>query len=56
MAAKNWKKTNILKEKPKVTNSVALVLAFLLAENENRQLENLSLVILAIYLKDFLCR
>ena len=42
MAAKNWKKTNILKEKPKVTNSVALV-AFLLAENENRQLENLSL-------------
>ena len=43
MAAKNWKKTNILKEKPKVTNSVALVLAFLLAENENRQLEDLSL-------------
>ena len=43
MAAKNWKKTNILKEKAKVTNSVALVLAFLLAENENRQLENLSL-------------
>ena len=43
MAAKNWKKTNILKEKPKVTNSVALVLAFLLAENENRQLEDLLL-------------
>ena len=37
------KKTNILKEKPIVTNSVALVLAFLLAENENRQLEDLSL-------------
>ena len=37
------KKTNILKEKPKVTFSVALVLAFLSAENENRQLEDLSL-------------
>ena len=34
---------NILKEKPKVTYSVALVLAFLSAENENRQLENLPL-------------
>ena len=38
------KKTNILKEKPKVTCSVALGLAFLSAENENRQLEDLSLV------------
>ena len=37
------KKTNILKEKPKVTYSVALVLAFLSAENENQQLEDLSL-------------
>ena len=37
------KKTNILKEKPKVTYSVALVLAFLSAENENRQLEDLPL-------------
>ena len=37
------KKTNILKEKPKVAYSVALVLAFLSAENENRQLEDLSL-------------
>ena len=37
------KKTSILKEKPKVTYSVALVLAFLSAENENRQLEDLSL-------------
>ena len=36
-------KTNILKEKPKLTYSVALVLAFLSAENENRQLEDLSL-------------
>ena len=35
-------KTNIPKEKPKVTYSVALVLAFLSAENENRQLEDLS--------------
>ena len=31
------KKTKILKEKPKVTYSVALVMAFLAAENENRQ-------------------
>ena len=37
------KKTNILKEKPKVTYLVALVLAFLSAENENRQLEDLSI-------------
>ena len=35
------KKTNKLKEKPKVMYSVALVLAFLSAENENRQPENL---------------
>ena len=33
----------MLKEKPKVTYSVALVLAFLSAENENRQLEDLPL-------------
>ena len=32
-----------LVEKPKVTYSVALVLAFLSAENENRQLEDLLL-------------
>ena len=31
------------KEKPKITYSVALVLAFLAAENENRQLEDLPL-------------
>ena len=37
------KKTNILKEKPKITYSVALVLAFLSAENENRQMEDLPL-------------
>ena len=37
------KKTNILKEKPKVACSVALVLAFLSAESENRQLEDLPL-------------
>ena len=35
------KKTSILREKPKVTFSVAFVLAFLLTENENRQLEDL---------------
>ena len=37
------KKTNILKEKPKVAYSVALMLTFLSAENENRQLEDLPL-------------
>ena len=37
------KKTNILKEKPKVAFSVALVSAFLSAESENRQLEDLPL-------------
>ena len=34
------KKTNIRKEKLKITYSVALVMAFLAAENENRQLED----------------
>ena len=34
------KKTNIIKEKPKLTYSVTLVLAFLSAESENRQLED----------------
>ena len=34
------KKTKIRKEKPKVTYSVTLVMAFLAAENENRQLED----------------
>ena len=37
------KKTNILKEKPKVPYSVTLMLTFLSAENENRQLEDLPL-------------
>ena len=37
------KKTNILKEKPTVACSVALVSAFLWAESENRQLEDLPL-------------
>ena len=41
--SKKGKKTNILKEKSKVAYSVALVLAFLSAENENRQLEDLPL-------------
>ena len=35
------KKTKIRKEKPKVTYSVTLVMAFLAAENENRQLKGL---------------
>ena len=39
------------KEKPKVTYLVALVMAFLAAEIENRQPEDL-----ALYLKDFFCR
>ena len=39
--SKKVKKTNIRKEKPKVTYSVALVMAFLAANNENRQLEDL---------------
>ena len=34
-------KTKIRSEKPKVTYSAALVMAFLAAENENRQLENM---------------
>ena len=34
---------NVPKEKPKVKYSAALVLAFLAAENENRQLEGLPL-------------
>ena len=37
------KKTNLLKEKPKVAYSVALMLTFLSAESENRQLEDLPL-------------
>ena len=37
------KKTNTLKEKPKVVYSVALVLSFLLAKNENWQVEDLPL-------------
>ena len=41
--SKKGKKTTILKEQPKVAYSVALVLAFLSAENENRQLKDLPL-------------
>ena len=37
------KKTNILKEKPKIAYSVALVLTFLSSVEENRQLEDLPL-------------
>ena len=35
------KKTNLGKEKPKVSYFVALVVAFIAAENENRQMEDL---------------
>ena len=44
------------KKNREVTYSVALVKAFLAAENENRQLEDLPQADLAVYLKDFLCR
>ena len=54
--SKKRKKTSIRKEKPRVTYSVALVKAFLAAENENRQLEDLPQADLAVYLKDFLFR
>ena len=39
--SKKEKETKIRKEKPKVTYTVALVMAFLAAENENRLLESL---------------
>ena len=39
--SKKEKETKIRKEKPKVTYTVALVMAFLAAENENRLLEDL---------------
>ena len=35
------KKTNLRKEKPKVSYFVALAVAFIAAENENRQIEDL---------------
>ena len=35
-------KTKIRKEKPKITNLLTMVIAFLAAENENRHLEHLS--------------
>ena len=35
------RKTKIRRKKPKVTNSATLIMAFLAAENENRQLEDL---------------
>ena len=46
-------KTKIRREKPKVAYSVALVMAFLAAENENRQLEGFPQALLAVSLKDF---
>ena len=50
------KKTNILKEKPKVAYSVALVLAFLSAESEIDDWKICYWPILAVYQKDFFCR
>ena len=44
------------KLEPKVTYSVALVMAFLAGENENRQVEDLPQADLAVCLKDFFCR
>ena len=41
------------KLEPKVTYSVALVMAFLAGENENRQLEDLPQADLVVCLKDF---
>ena len=49
-------KTNIQKEKRKVTYSVTLMLAFLAPENENRQLEDLPLADFALYPKDLSVR
>ena len=51
------KKTNILKEKPKVAYSVALVLVFLSVDDENNDNRKIChWPILAVYLKDFFCR
>ena len=50
------KKTSIRKEKPKVTHSMALMIAFLEAESGNRLLEDLSQADLAVYLKHFFCQ
>ena len=44
------------KLEPRVTYSVALVMAFLAGESENRQLEDLPQADLAVCLKDFFCR
>ena len=50
------KKTKIQKEKPKVTYSVALVMAFLAAENKNDNWKICHWPISAVYLKDFFCQ
>ena len=46
----------LYERKTKVTYSVALVITFLLAENEDRQLKDLQQADLAVYLKDLFCR
>ena len=50
------KENQYTKEKPKGTNSVALVSAFLSAENEIDNWKICRSPILAVYLKDILCR
>ena len=40
----------------KIKSYVALVITFLLAENEDRQLKGLQQADLAVYLKDFFCQ
>ena len=49
---KKGKKPKISKEKPKVTYSMALVMAFLIAENWTNSYRPS----LAMYLKDYFCR
>ena len=51
--SKKGRKTNIRKGKVKVMYSAALVIAFLAAKNENRQLEDLPRADLAVYMKDY---
>ena len=50
------KKTKIRKEKPKATYSVALVMTFLAAENENQQLKGSPQADFGRLPEGFLCR
>ena len=49
------KENQYTKKKPKCKYEVALTTAFLAAESENRQLEDLPQADVAVYLKDFFC-